>query len=182
VIPPAFSHPECATLPLRDRVVNVPRSKYLPSTNRGIRVPKEPTTIGGHLRRRRLQLKIYQWEAARRLGVSMVTLSRWERDTIYPTWAFQVRIVEYLGYDPFTNPALGRPKGNETTGVALLSQNQAVSIAVALRNHRLGLRKNTKEFAKELGVAVRTLRDWELGRHIPCRRFNQGVLGLLRCA
>ena len=91
-------------LPFCDRRVRVPREKYLPSHNRGIRVPKTPTTIGGHLRKRRLQLKILQSEAARRLQVSTVTLSRWERDTRYPTWPLQPRVVEYLGYDPFNNP------------------------------------------------------------------------------
>src|SRR5437879_702492 len=82
----AFFHPACAMLPCCDRTINVPRAKYLPSRNRGIPIPKEPTTIGGHLRRRRLQLGIFQSEAAKRLGVSMVTLSRWECDKVYPTW------------------------------------------------------------------------------------------------
>ena len=127
-------------------------------------------------------MKIFQPEAARRLHVSTVSLSRWECDKVYPTWPYQPRIIEYLGYDPFTNPELGRPKGNETTVVALLSPSRPVSIGPALRKQRLGLRKNTKEFAKELGVDARTLRDWELGRHMPCRRLKERVLGLLRGA
>ena len=77
------------------------RAKYLPSHNRGIPVPKEPTTIGGHLRRRRLQLKIHQSQAARRLAVSAVTLSRWECDKVFPTAPFHAQIVAYLGHDPF---------------------------------------------------------------------------------
>jgi hypothetical protein len=101
----ASCHPACAALPCCERVVNVPRSKYLPSRNRGIPVPKEPTTIGGHLRRRRLQLKIYQPEAARRLGVSTVSLSRWECDKIFPTSPHHTQIVEYLDYNPFKNGA-----------------------------------------------------------------------------
>jgi DNA-binding XRE family transcriptional regulator len=94
----------CATLPFCDRILNVSRDKYLPSRNRGIQVPKAPTTIGGHLRRRRLQLRIFQPEAARRLGVSMVSLSRRERDKVFPTAPHHQRIVAYLGYDPFGNP------------------------------------------------------------------------------
>ena len=82
----------CAMLPLYERSVRISRDKYLPSRHRGIQVPKAPTTIGGHLRRRRLQLKLFQPEAARRLGVSMVSLSRWERDKVYPTagWATEL--------------------------------------------------------------------------------------------
>ena len=90
-------------LPYYERTVNVQRSRYLPSHNRGIPVPKEPTTVGGHLRKRRLQLKLFQPEAARRLGVSMVSLSRWECDKVYPTAPHRPRIVEYLGYNPFNN-------------------------------------------------------------------------------
>src|SRR5262249_3623477 len=71
-----------STLPSCDR-------EYLPSHNRRIPVPKAPTTVGGHLRRRRPQLKIIQREAARRLQVSTVTLAAWERDTVYPTWPQQ---------------------------------------------------------------------------------------------
>src|ERR1035441_10478407 len=96
----AFSHLACAMLPLYERSMRVSRDKYLPSHNRGIHVPKEPTTIGGHLRRRRLQLRIFQPEAARRLAVSTVSLSRWECDKMYPTAAHHPQIAEYLGFKP----------------------------------------------------------------------------------
>jgi len=90
-------------LPLYEGSMRISRDKYLPSHNRGIQVPKEPTTVGGHLRRRRLHLKINQPEAARRLGVSTVSLSRWECDKVYPTIPHHAQIVQYLGYDPFKN-------------------------------------------------------------------------------
>ena len=167
-------------LPFCDRHVRVSRDKYLPSHNRGIPVPKQPQTIGGHLRKRRLQLKILQSDAAHRLGVSTVSMSKWERDKIYPSWPHQPRIVEYLGNDPFTDPALGRPKGNETKAVAFLSQTAPDSIASSLRKHRLALRKNQKEFAKELRVEARTLRDWEAGRHRPCHRLRELLLTILK--
>src|ERR1043166_1008337 len=80
----AFCRQECATLPFCERVVRIPRDKYLPSRNRKVQVPKNPTTIGGHLRKRRLQLKIFPSEAARRLDVSTLTLSKWECDKEYP--------------------------------------------------------------------------------------------------
>ena len=81
------------------------RDKYLPSHIRKIPVPKHPTTIGGHLRRRRLQLKIYQPEAARLLQVSTVTLSRWECDKVLPTPPHCDRIAAYLGWNPFAEKA-----------------------------------------------------------------------------
>ena len=141
------------------------RGKYLPSHNRGVPVPKTPTTIGGYLRRRRLQLKIFQSEAARRLKVSTVTLSRWECDKVYPTWPRQPAVIAYLGYDPFTNPALGRPKGNETPGVALLSSAPSADISQQIMKRRLELKKTRKQMAKEMGISVKTLWGWETKRH-----------------
>ena len=90
-------------LPFYERSMRVSRDKYLPSRNRGIQVPKQPTTSGGHLRRRRLQLRIFQSEAARRLGVSTVSVSRWECDKVFPTAPRQPQLVQYLGYNPFNN-------------------------------------------------------------------------------
>ena len=92
-------------MPFCDRVVSVSRDKYLPLRNRGIPVPTEPTTIGGHLRRRRLKLRIFQSEAARLLRVSTVTLSRWECDKVFPTAPHHTEVVAYLGYDAFSAEA-----------------------------------------------------------------------------
>jgi DNA-binding transcriptional regulator YiaG len=92
-------------LPLYERTVRISRDKYLPSHNRGIQVPKAPTTIGGHLRRRRLQLKVCQPEAARKLEVSTVSLSRWECDKVFPAAPHRRQIIDYLGYNPFKKTA-----------------------------------------------------------------------------
>jgi hypothetical protein len=116
-----FCHPSCAMLLFCERTISVSRSKYLPSHNRGIPVPKKPKTIGEFLRKRRLELGLRQSEAARRLGISTVTLSRWECDKVYPTWTQQPGVVTYLGPDPFINPVLGSPKSNETKAVAFLT-------------------------------------------------------------
>jgi hypothetical protein len=45
-------------------------------------------------------------------------------------------LIEYLGYDPFTNPGLGRSKGNEPSFVAILTQNQPVPLGLAIWKHR----------------------------------------------
>jgi DNA-binding XRE family transcriptional regulator len=110
-------------LPFYERVLEVPRDKYLPASIRGNPVPKDPTTLGGHLRKRRLQLGLLQSVAARLLRVSTVTLSKWERDVLYPAWSNQPKVTEYLGYNPFTDSALGRPLGNEHVPVMLLSSH-----------------------------------------------------------
>jgi transcriptional regulator with XRE-family HTH domain len=102
--------------------VSVPRKDIAPVWTRSFPVSKQAKTIGEQLRKQRFSLGIRQSEAAQRLGVSKRTLSLWETDDIYPSWAYQPRLIEYLGRDPFTNPALGGPKGNEPTSVAFLAQ------------------------------------------------------------
>jgi DNA-binding XRE family transcriptional regulator len=114
-------------LPICDRVLTASRKEFLPLRNRGIPVPTQPTTIGGHLRRRRMQLEIFQPEAARVLGISTVTLSRWECDKIYPTPEFHQSITAYLSHDPFINaphPQLKNVQSNETDVVANLSRGK----------------------------------------------------------
>ena len=116
-----------------------------------------------------------QSEAARQLSVSTVTLSRWETDKVYPTWPQQPKIVEFLGYNPFTTPELGRPTGNETHGVAFLSPTAPETFGQRLRNRRLELKKNRAQFAKELGVSVKTLWGWETDRRNPSRALRDRI-------
>ena len=166
-------------LPCGDRTIRILRSRYLPSYNRGIPVPKEPSTIGGHLRRRRLELGIHQSEAARRLKVSLVTLSKWERDKIYPAWAHQPTIAAYLGFNPFTNPALGSPKSNKSRDVAILSPNASLNIGQRIIKRALELRKNLQEIAKDLGVSPKTIWNWEANRRKPNATLEQRIERLL---
>src|ERR1043165_6813384 len=127
-------------LPLCDRVVCILRSKYLPSRNRGIPIPREPTTTGDHLRRRRLQFNIFQPHVARMLKVRTVSLSRWECDRVFPTDSYQARILQYLGFDPFETTPKRRatPKSNETEVVAFLLKRpeplRAFEIAVFVKS------------------------------------------------
>jgi len=106
-------------------------------------------------------------------------MSRWERDLVYPTWAHQPRLIQYLGYDPFTQPELGRPKGNETTGVAILLPEASDTFGALVQKQRLESRKNKTEFAKILGVDPKTLRDWERGVHTPFPRVKEQMLRIL---
>src|SRR5678810_1239797 len=100
-------------LPLCERVVNVPRKHVRPLWTRSMAASKQPETIGEHLRKKRFDLGIRQTQAALRLGVSAATLSHWECNRIIPTWPYHPVIVGFLGYDPFTDPNVGRPGGNK---------------------------------------------------------------------
>jgi DNA-binding transcriptional regulator YiaG len=117
-----------------------------------------------------------QPEAARILKVSTATLSRWECDKVYPTWPHQPAVIAYQGCDPFTNPALGRPKGNETPGVAFLSSADSADISQQLVKRRMELKKTRKQTAKDTGLCVKTLWGWETKRHKPSALLRERIL------
>lgn len=169
----------CATLPFCERVVNVKRKGVAPVWTRRFPVSKQPKTIGEHLRKKRSDLGLRQSEVAQKLGVSERTLSLWECDAVYPTWTQQPSVTAYLGYDPFTNPALGRPLGNESSDVAILASKEAVSWGQRVLKRRLELRKTRRQFAKDLGICVKSVWGWETGRWEPTDSLRERVISLL---
>ena len=155
-------------LPFCDRALSASRKEFLTLHSRGTPIPIKATTIGGNLRRRRAQLRLFQSQAARLLGVSTVTLSRWEGDKIYPTPEYHPAIITYLGHDPFKNiphPKLSKLESNESHGVAFLPPAQR--IGPEIKRSRLERKMTKEQCAKLLGVHPRTLRDWESGKHQP---------------
>ena len=58
--------------------------------------PKELKTLGDHLRKRRLDLKLLQKEVAQKLGVNQDTICNWENNRTSPTLRFIPKIVEFL--------------------------------------------------------------------------------------
>jgi len=167
-------------LPFCDRTVSVARKDVAPVWTRSFPIAKEPTTLGEHLKKKRFMAGIRQSEAALKLGVSDRTLSLWETDRVYPAWPQQPAIIAYLGYDPFTNPELGRPKGNETQGVAILATTGSLTLGQRIRKRRMETKKNLTECAKELGVSVKTTRDWETDRRRPSSLLQKRITEFLQ--
>jgi DNA-binding XRE family transcriptional regulator len=124
-------------------------------------------------------LKLFQSEAARRLGISTVTLSLWECDKVYPTWSQQPIVIRYLGHNPFNDPALGAPKSNESTGVAFLSLDAPTSIGKEMQRRRFQMKKTRKELAREMGISTKTLQGWETGQRQPSTTLHQRLAKLL---
>lgn len=167
-------------LPFCDRTIRIERKGLLPCRHRGVPVPKDPKTIGEHLRKRRHELGMLNREAAHKLRVSRRTLSLWEWDEAYPTWTYQPRLIAYLGYDPFDNPSLGRPLGNETTDVAVLCSIHPLSLGQQLAKLRMELRKTRKDLAKEIGVSEKTLKWWETNRRLPLPSSQRRIMRFLQ--
>ncbi len=70
---------------------------------------REPVALGDHLRRRRMELGLFQKDVATRLGVTASTIWNWEHGwTIRKR--FIPRIVAFLGYNPDQNHTI--PEAN----------------------------------------------------------------------
>jgi DNA-binding transcriptional regulator YiaG len=80
------------------------RAHRLASRNAG---PEQLHTLGDHLRRRRLTLKLPQEKAAKQLGVGRASLHHWEQDRQKPGAASIPAIVKFLGYNPLPAPQIG---------------------------------------------------------------------------
>jgi transcriptional regulator with XRE-family HTH domain len=131
------------------------RAPRIPPLPRGY--PKNPTTLGEHLRRRRLDLGLRQRDLARRLRVTEETLGLWERGLAQPLARHYGAITRFLGYDP-------TPAGTDLTG-----RLNAV-------RRRLGL--TLKELAGRTGFDEGSLTRW-LNRS---RRPSRWMAGRLQAA
>jgi transcriptional regulator with XRE-family HTH domain len=120
--------------------------------------PTETTTLGEHLRKRRMDLGLSQRQVAGSLGANPWTYLLWEHDRTVPTARFVSLIVEFLGYDP-------SPKGE-------IFQDR-----LRASRRRLGL--SQRGLARRLGVDVSTVQKWESGRHIPPVRYWPAILRVI---
>jgi len=66
---------------------------------------RELKTLGDHLRRKRVLLGLRQSDVATHVAISPSTLERWERNETEPKPYLIPRIIEFLGYAPWTAPA-----------------------------------------------------------------------------
>lgn len=64
----------------------------------------EGDTLGGKLKRRRVQLGLRQIDAARRMGVSQRCVINWELGLKAPMVAQYPAIIAFLGYEPWPEP------------------------------------------------------------------------------
>jgi len=115
--------------------------------------PKEISTLGDHIRKRRLDLRLLQREVAEKIGVNEQTISNWERQRIKPEIRFIARIIEFLGYDPLPQPE---------------------SFPEKLKTYRLRMGLSQKKLAVKLGIDPSTITRWEISQYRPanlCRKL-----------
>jgi transcriptional regulator with XRE-family HTH domain len=118
-------------------------------------------TLGDHLLRRRLTLKLLQKQVAKQVGVDEASIHNWETNRTKPGVAYMPAIIRFLGYNPLP-PVDG--------WADRLVQCRTV----------LGL--SQKESAKRMGVDSSTLARWERGEREPTGKFVARASRLLAAA
>jgi site-specific DNA recombinase len=120
------------------------------STGRVIRIPVAPQTVGDHIRKRRLGLKMVQKDVAEQLGVDTTSVFNWEANTSAPEIRYMPVIIGFLGYNPLP---------------------EAKGWGERLVRHRTTLGMTQKDAARQLGVDQGTLAKWERGEREPQGAF-----------
>lgn len=120
--------------------------------------PQLPKHIGEHIRKRRLDLRLWQREVAEQMGVSVFTVINWELGETSPPVRYGPRIIRFLGYDPSPEP-------------------RSFEEEVMSLRWRLGLTQ--RELAEQLEVDESTIRGWEHGTQRPTGDFRDRVQVLL---
>jgi transcriptional regulator with XRE-family HTH domain len=112
--------------------------------------PVALNTYGNHLRARRCDLGLLQRQVAEEIGVDETSVFNWENNRVEPAVRFIPRIIQLLGYCPYT-PAL------PTTGW--------------LKLIRQSLGYSQERMAEALGIDASTWRRWEAGKRQPAPRY-----------
>jgi transcriptional regulator with XRE-family HTH domain len=120
-------------------------------------------TLGDHLKKRRLDLRLRQMDVAEQIGVHQGTYEKWEQGTTHePEVRFFPAIVRFLGYDP--SPAVS----SEDLGLRLKAARRARGLS-------------QESLARLLGVDESTVQEWEAGkRRRRARRVVRVVEEFLR--
>jgi len=63
-----------------------------------------PLAVGDHIRKRRLELRLLQREAAERIGVTESSVYNWENGVSSPDFRKLPAIIAFLGYNPVPEP------------------------------------------------------------------------------
>lgn len=131
------------TQPSEPAALVLPRLHRMSSRNHP---PEQLNTLGDHLVRRRLTLKLLQRQVAEQIGVKACSIVNWEKDRTKPDLEHIPAIIRFLGYNPLPQPA---------------------GLAGRLVQCRTALGIAQKQAAQQLGIDPCTLARWERGEREP---------------
>jgi transcriptional regulator with XRE-family HTH domain len=122
--------------------------------------PGSPKTLGEHLKKRRMDLKLTQTYVAFMLKCDETSIHNWEHNLNSPSLQYYHRIIEFLGYAPYNATEMS------------LGEN------IIAKRWLIGL--SQKKLARRLKVDPSTLGKWEKGYSKPSRRYKKRLINLLR--
>jgi site-specific DNA recombinase len=139
----------------------------LPFSRTGNRVKKpfgtgfkrNPVTIGEHIRKKRMELRLFQKDVAKVIGVSTDCITFWENGRSIPQIHFMPKIISFLGYNP-----------QQIVGDNLGSKIKGYRLKKGLSHHGLG---------SILGVDASTVGSWERDEFVPKQRTLNNLHELL---
>ena len=121
--------------------------------------PDRLNTLGDHMRKKRLDLKLQQKEVAEKSGVSEATIYNWENNQASPSLRFIPKIIKFLCYIPDC------------------LQTGTLGEKIVTSRRLLGLTQ--KKLAHRLDIDPSTLGRWEQDKSQPFK--NQQKLFDFRC-
>ncbi|MDD5430678.1 MAG: recombinase family protein [Candidatus Pacebacteria bacterium] len=113
--------------------------------------PKTVNTIGDHIRKHRLNLKMTQKQVSATIGATESSITGWENNWFKPHISFMPKIIEFLGYIP-------QPYNKLTT-----------NIIEKIKQYRQIHGLTQEKFAELVGVDETTVAKWERGEHEPSK-------------
>jgi len=113
--------------------------------------PKNLITLGDHIRKRRLDLKLTQKQVALILGTNVTSILGWETNLHSPVISFIPKIVKFLEYIPYS-------KDFSDFKEKLIYFRRLYGL-------------NQEKLAEMLGIDETTVAKWERGEHMPSRKL-----------
>lgn len=111
------------------------------------------TTLGDHIRKRRLDLRLRQQDVAATLGVTESAVTNWEKNRVAPYFTYLPRIIAFLGYTP---PPYDKEASDLIEKIKFYRQTKGLS---------------QERFAKLLGIDETTIAKWERKEHRPTKKL-----------
>jgi DNA-binding transcriptional regulator YiaG len=87
-------------LPIYHRCIRVRKPVYRRGFVPKCLYPAKPKTIGEHVRKRRMDLRLSQAKAASQIGVNVHAIEDWEAGDTEPHSRLRPAIIHFLGYEP----------------------------------------------------------------------------------
>lgn len=118
-----------------------------------IAYPKNPVSIGDHIKKKRMDLKLFQSDVAKIFDISTDCVTYWENNRSTPKISFYPKIIEFLGYFP------------------LNLDESTLSGRIKAYKYRNGT--TSKMLGDLLKVDPSSVTEWENGNRNPSRKHLQ---------